>query len=204
MIYAQEFAEFVKRYEMEHAAHDKIYTKAVNDFKVVKLGELSDFHVKSILRPSLLKWGRMGRVLGYRGCDRIAEKLRELAPQFSEFQTLTLASIDIRKRSDKIETLYNDLLNAKWKSDKNKTKRVGPTATAKLLHLTIPDLFMIWDRKIRLSYGFRESGAGYIRFLAKMQRCSRKLGPVLENLSSEYGKSIPKLIDEYNWKKCWG
>jgi hypothetical protein len=199
----EEFSKFVKQYETEYANLDILYLRAVQDFGNVKLNELTDFHVESILRPYLLKWGRMGRVLGYKGCRRIAEKLGEIANQFCEFQNLTLVTVDIIEKSDKIGTLNDEILNAKWKTDKGRTRRVGPTATSKVLHLVNPDLFMIWDSKIRKTYGFKDSGAEYVCFLSIMQNWSKKLGSVVKNLQFQYGKSIAKIIDEYNWKKCW-
>jgi hypothetical protein len=77
---------------------------------------------------------------------------------------------------------YNEILNADWKSEKGKTKRVGPAATAKVLHLVAPDLFMIWDRKIRNDYGFQDSTKEYVRFLFNMQNWIRKLSSVLEKM----------------------
>jgi hypothetical protein len=77
----------------------------------------------------LLKWGRMGRVLGYKGCNRITQKLEEMDTQLAELMAVNLTTVDVRKRSHIIEALYNGILNAKWKSDKGKTRRVGPTAT---------------------------------------------------------------------------
>lgn len=200
---AEEFTQFVKQYERKYSNLDMIYLRAIQDFRGIKLSELTDFHVESILRPYLLRWGRMGRVLGYKGCKRIAEKLGKITNQFSEFQNLTLTKVDIHKKSDEIEALYNDLLNAKWKSDRGRTKRVGPTATSKVLHLAIPDLFMIWDSKIRKSYGFKYIGTEYVRFLAIMQNWSKKLDAIVGNLQVQYGKSLTKIIDEYNWQKCW-
>lgn len=110
----------------------------------------------------------MGRVLGHKGCRRTATKLKEVEHKFKDFQNLSLASIDIRQKSDEIEELYDEVLNAEWISAKGRNKRVGPTATARVLHSIVPDLFMIWDRKIRVDYGFGDSGKEYVRFLINM------------------------------------
>ena len=201
---AEEFVEFVNQYEKKYKVLDMTYFKAVKDIRNIKLDELTHFHVVSILRPYLLKWGRMGRVLGYKGCTRIAEKLGEMKNQFDEFQNQTLTTVDIDEKSNKIKALYDELVNAKWKSDKGRTKRVGPTSTSKVLHLVIPDLFMIWDNKIRKTYEFKDNGIEYVRFLASMQNWCKELGMIVENLQTQYGKSLTKIIDEYNWKKCWG
>ena len=117
--------------------------------------------------------GQNGRVLGYKGCNRITQKLEEMDTQLAELMAVNLTTVDVRKRSHEIEALYNSILNAKWKSDKGKTRRVGPTATSKVLHLVNPDLFLIWDSKIRKTYGFKDSGVEYVRFLASMQKWSK-------------------------------
>jgi hypothetical protein len=80
---------------------------------------------------------------------------------------------------------------------------VGPTATAKVLHLMVPDLFMIWDAKIRVDYGFGNTGKEYVRFLINMQNWIKKLRPILEKMQKDYGKSPTKIVDDYNWIKCW-
>jgi hypothetical protein len=201
---AKEFVEFVEKYEKKHVALDMTYLKALRDFKKLKPNGDGQPDIKSILQPYLLKWGRMGRVLGYKGCNRITEKLEEMANQLAELIAVNLTTVDVRKRSHEIEALYNSILNAKWKSEKGKTKRVGPTATSKVLHLVNPDLFLIWDSKIRKTYGFKDSGVEHVRFLASMQKLSKKLCSVVENLQAQYEKSITKILDEYNWKKCWG
>jgi hypothetical protein len=199
----EEFSKLVKLYENEYKGLDRIYLNALEIFKGNVISTFSYYEVESILHLYLLKWGRMGRVLGYRGCKRIGEKLREMEPQFAGFQQLTLSTIDLNHMSKKIEDIYNELLNAKWESQKGRTKRVGPTATSKVFHMVTPDLFMIWDRRIRNRYGFQDSGEEYLRFLANMQNWLKRLSPTIETLQNNYGKSCTKIIDEYNWKRCW-
>jgi hypothetical protein len=200
---SREFSRLVEQYEDKYEELDRTYLNTIKDFKGI-MGSFGEYEVEFILYPYLLKWGKMMRVLGYKGCSRIGEKLREMEPQLDKFQKLTLSTIDLSQMSDKVEDLYDELLNADWKSDKGRTKRVGPTATAKVLHLAIPNLFMIWDRQIRNCYGFQDSGREYARFIAKMQNWSKKLSTTIKALQEKYGKSCTKIIDEYNWKKCWG
>jgi hypothetical protein len=198
-----EFSRLVKQYEDKYRELDHIYLTAIKDFGGIT-GGFGEYEVECILYPYLLKWGKMMRVLGYKGCSRIGEKLREMEPQLGKFQKLILSTIDLIQMSDKVEDLYDELLNADWESAKGRTKRVGPTATAKVLHLAVPNLFMIWDRKIRNCYGFQDSGREYVRFIANMQNWSKKLNTTIEALQHKYRKSCTKLIDEYNWQKCWG
>ena len=198
-----EFTRIVQAYENKYEALDSIYLSAINGFQKVN-GIFDKNDVESILCPYLLKWGRMGRVLGYKGCYRIGKAINDLKPQLDNFKGANLVTLDLKQNSDDIEDLYNGLLNSKWVSDKGKTKRVGPTATAKVLHLLLPDTFMIWDRKVRNSLNFSDNGSEYLRFLENMQDWNRQLSKTLILMQTKYGKSCTKLLDEYNWKKCWG
>jgi hypothetical protein len=199
----EEFSQLIHQHVKLYKEFDRTYLKAVANFKKSGLCGLSEYEVFSILRPYLLQWGQMGRVLGNKGCRRTSTKLKEIEDKFLNFQNLSLATIDIDLKSDEIEKLYNEILNTQWTSEKGRLKRVGPTATAKVLHLIIPDLFMIWDRKIRVTYGFHDSGKEYMRFLINMQNWIKTLSPILEQMQNEYGKSSTKIVDDYNWIKCW-
>jgi hypothetical protein len=198
---SREFSRLVEQYEDKYKELDRTYLTAIKDFNGI-IGSFGDYEVESILYPYLLRWGKMMRVLGYKGCSRISEKLREMEPQLDKFQKLTLSTIDLSQMSDKVEALYDELLNADWESDKGRTKRVGPTATSKVLHIVAPNVFIMWDRKIRDYYGFKDSGAEYVRFLANMKDWLENLSPRIEELSNKYQKSHTKIIDEYNWLKC--
>ena len=200
---SKDFARIVQQYEEKYKNLDIIYLSAITKYQNGADG-LEKQEVESILYPYLLKWGRMGRVLGYIGCDRIASALQQLKPQLDELNAETLLNIDLNDKSCSIDELYDTLLNSKWKSNLGRTKRVGPTTTAKVLHLALPNLFMIWDRRIREYYEFKDTGSEYFRFLEIMQDWNQKLFKTINSLQEKYGKSSTKLIDEYNWKKCWG
>jgi len=199
----EEFTKLIYQHEKRYKGIDQTYLKAIENIKKDSLCGLSDDELFSTLESYLIDWGHMGRVLGHKGCRRTATKLKEIENTFKDFHTLNLATVDISQKSGEIEELYDEVLNAEWISEKGKTKRVGPTATAKILHLIVPDLFMIWDAKIRVDYGFGDSGKEYVRFLINMQNWIKKLSPLLEKMQKEYGKSPTKIVDDYNWIKCW-
>jgi hypothetical protein len=200
---SEEFTKLIYLHVKLYRETDQTYLESIGRIKKAGLCRLSEEEIFSILKPYLLKWGNMGRVLGIKGCRRTASKLKEIENKFNDFQNLDLATTDIPHESNGIEELYTGILNAEWISEKGRTKRVGPTATAKVLHLIVPDLFMIWDRKIRVAYGFGDSGKEYVWFLVNMQKWIRTLSPILEKMQKDYGKSPAKLIDDYNWIKCW-
>jgi hypothetical protein len=198
----EEFSSLVNSYESRYKKLDSIYVTALQDFKRKKLSKLNYSDVESILHPYLLKWGKMGRVLGFKGCKRIGDKLREMDLQLTKLRQESLSTVKLDRKSSEFADIYDEIMNTKWKSEKGKTKRVGPTAASKALHLVAPNLFMIWDRAIRNHYVFKENGAEYVRFLVSMQIWLKKLKSPIGALQSRYGKSCTKIIDEYNWMKC--
>jgi hypothetical protein len=198
----EEFSNLVDLYESRYKNLDSIYVTALQDFGNKKLSDLNYSDVESVLHPFLLRWGRMGRVLGFKGCKRIGDKLGEMDLQLTKLRQEALLTVDLDRMSSEFVDIYDEIMNTKWKSEKGKTKRVGPTAASKALHLVAPNLFIIWDRAIRNHYVFKENGAEYVRFLANMQTWLKKLKSPISALQSRYGKSCTKIIDEYNWKKC--
>lgn len=200
----EQFSRLVKQYEFKYGELEKTYLIALKDFRDVEASVFSSSALQVILHSYLLKWGRMGRVLGYLGCKRISEKIKEMEPKFATYQRLTLSTVDLNNKAQQIEELYEEILNVNWLSEKGRNKRVGPTSTAKVLHLALPNLLMIWDRRIRNCYGFKDSGRDYVGFLRNMQDWNKKLSTTIEALQNKFGKSCTKLLDEYNWKKCWG
>jgi hypothetical protein len=198
---AEEFSELVEQYEKKCENPDGVYIMVLREFEKRNLQDLSYHDVESVLRPYLLKWGKMGRVLGIRGCQIICDKLKELNPKFAVLRHKALLTFDLDAKL-KFADIYDEIVNAKWETQKGKTRRVGPTSASKTLHLVAPDLFMIWDRTIRNYYGFQETGKEYLRFLVNMKNWLKKLKPTIKKLQAKYQKSSTKIIDEYNWIKC--
>jgi hypothetical protein len=87
------------------------------------------------------------------------------------------------------------------------------TGASKILHVINPNLFVMWDMRIRTAYRVRSGGDGFAysrRFLRKMQEiaraavdeCKQHLG-LTEEEAVHYicgcGDTLAKVIDEYNW-----
>ena len=195
----EDLSKIVEIYEKRYGKLEHIYRDVLRKFGTIKLCNLSEDNIECILNPYFLKWGKMGRVLGFKGVRRIGDRLKEMDAQLSKFQQEDLITLNLDIMSSKIANIYDDIMNTEWLSKKGKMKRVGPTSASKALHLVAPNLFIIWDRAIRNYYGFKDNGEGYIRFLANMQDWIRKLKPTIERLQKRYKKSCTKIIDEYNW-----
>lgn len=92
---------------------------------------------------------------------------------------------------------------------------LGPTGASKALHLLLPQLIVLWDTQIRTDYGIKADADFFLKFqgIAKallegvMNDFVKKHGIDRESALQEilrltYGdkpKSLPKLIDEFNW-----
>ncbi len=86
------------------------------------------------------------------------------------------------------------------KEGKKKDTR-SPVAVAKALHLLAPDFLPLWDDKIARAYGCHysiEPDQKYVAFTYKMQALARQLQ---EHVPPGCGKTLLKLIDEYNYAK---
>lgn len=83
-------------------------------------------------------------------------------------------------------------------------KTVGFTATTKIMHMVIPDLFVMCDENIREEYGCIGNSEGYLNFLRRMQKSAQKT--IKEKTKVEIcrelhncDRDLTKILDEYNY-----
>ena len=199
---SEDFSRIVGIYEKQYEKLELVYRDALANFQVKNLNDFDKDYLVSILTQYLFKWGKMARVLGFKGCETLGSKLITMDSQLKNFKQESLSTIDLTKNAGKITVTYDEIMNTRWKSNRGRIKRVGPTSTSKALHLFSPNLFILWDRAIRNYYGFNDNGIEYTRFLMTMQSWLKELKPTIERLQEQCGKSYTKIIDEYNWIKC--
>ena len=147
---------------------------------------------------------------------RFLEIYRDIFDMVRSFEHKTLIDIDFS--SD-----VNNCLCVTFDRVANccKTRRYESTDASKILHAIVPELFVMWDDKIRNNLvGARRDGRCYAyEFMPNMQgfvkqfldSYIRKNGGDYENASSQISKmthnhTLAKLIDEFNylrftWKK---
>ena len=95
-----------------------------------------------------------------------------------------------------INKLYEQFLVALQIADGKLAGRQSPVAVAKALHLLAPAFFPLWDDKIAKAYNCHYQ---YIPFIQKMKTLTELLAPEVDIEST--GKTLLKLIDEYNYAK---
>jgi hypothetical protein len=102
---------------------------------------------------------------------------------------------------DIINTLFMDFLQALAIHSGKKAGTRSPVAVSKALHLLAPAFFPLWDDKIARAYDCHYSGRPaqkYLSFFYKMKQIATELQPDIETIP---GKTLLKLIDEYNYAK---
>jgi hypothetical protein len=105
----------------------------------------------------------------------------------------------------RIRSLFQAFLDALRICEGKCKGRASPVGVGKALHLLAPGFFPLWDEKIAQAYDcyYDDDAAGqYMTFLSKTKAMAEVLAPQV-NVG---GKTLLKLIDEYNyakWTKGW-
>ncbi|MGF3573673.1 MAG: hypothetical protein ACQXXG_09695 [Candidatus Bathyarchaeia archaeon] len=198
---AEEFRKNVENLIEKYGIVDCIYRQCLEEFSKLEIGQLREEHQTRIIEPFLLTWGRMGRVLGHEGVKAICKKLVALREKIEPVRCKNILSEDINSLRNLIIDLYDDIRKTPFLSKKGKQKEVGPTAASKVLHLTCPDLFVMWDTAIRnKGYGkYNGDGKDYYEFLCEMKDIAKALENTIRELQQRYGERVTRLLDQYNW-----
>ena len=196
----EEFTRAIESFESIHKIPDCIYEQCVKELGTMKVSQLNEISVTRVLKPFLLDWGRMGRVLGSEGPKAINRKIKSIGDKIEPLRKGDLFSIDLEKNRSIIIELFDEICGKTFKNREAKVKRIGPTAASKVLHLLCPDLFMMWDSKIRIKYGQRGVGADYFEFLKQMKHLGVEVKAAIQHLERKYVRRPTKLLDQYNWK----
>ncbi|MDO8528624.1 MAG: hypothetical protein Q7S06_01895 [Nanoarchaeota archaeon] len=124
-------------------------------------------------------------LIGNFDINKFNENIDELEQLFNEFGEKHLRTIKFEEYKEKIIKIYDTL-----------SKQVKSVGATKIMHLRVPEVFVLWDRRIREYYGFRsDSAENYIEFLKKMQEKFKDIK--LE----KNDRSFAKAIDEYNYTR---
>lgn len=117
--------------------------------------------------------------------DNFCEIIKKLEPVFRKFSGQTFEKIDLDKYGSDIKKIFSFLVNIKG---------IEKTGAPKLMHLRVPDVFVMWDVWIRNFYGFKNGDPDdYLNFLKLMQD---KFGNIKKPVSD---RTLAKLIDEHNY-----
>lgn len=145
---------------------------------------------------------------------RFLQIYEDVFPLLKSFENKTIVTIDFTEGTRScLARIFDSLANC------CRTARFESTDTSKILHAIIPDLFVMWDDKIKkATIGVRGSGKDYdgkcyaYEFFPRMQELAKKFldsfvkehGGSYENASMRIsemadGYTLAKLIDEINY-----
>lgn len=138
----------------------------------------------------------------------------EVHPELFNIQNFSILDFDFENITNR--EIIENIFNRFWEYDI--ARNYGPTCISKTLHIINPNLFVMWDKKIRLHYwaqnnNITESGRGYYIFLIDIKSIAEQLidecierynnnNPALfisNNLNIDLPLTLAKFIDEFNY-----
>jgi hypothetical protein len=149
----------------------------------------------------LLTWNHAFYRYGIFDFDKLEDCISKnlaLLDNYRNSNILNYTSAD----DEAIDHLFQEFLTALQIHDGKKKGQRSPVAVAKALHLLAPDFFPLWDYEIARAYGcgyYSSPAEKYLIFFRKSKGMAEKLQPSVNPKSM--GKTLLKLIDEYNYAK---
>ena len=208
---------------------DKFYFSLMNnaDF-IAKLHDNPNTLTDSEIRDNLLKFLHQWSTRGVpKNCaGSLLEKIISIHPHLAALRSNNVCittvsfqdSLTVNGTERSIEAVIKDCYKAIIG-----VKGCGPTATAKILHILYPELFVMWDGPILEHFkptGIRGSATGYFKFLEIMKanaqevltsfQAQSSLSPASTHQQSPENylsvqldhnppKTMAKYLDEYYW-----
>jgi len=183
---------YVKLFE-DSAKLEEKYEKAVKEMQRINLKDITEQDVEGVIKPFLLDWGRMGRVLGKRKYWDWERKLKNLIKEYSSmlvnFRVENLGRIEHFEREIKeIYCKFREIL--------------GITAAGKTLHLICPNFFPLWDNNIRsaFSQAFDIEDEDYYAFMLKVRDFISGYEETFLKLAKRYNRNMLRIFDEFAWQ----
>lgn len=167
--------------------------KAINEYKPDKAyGLLSKYPWNNL--DSVIEFVRIWnkRVPVGKNKDKIKETILSLKTEFNSLGNYCLENLEFTQENmELIKKIFNKLSETALKY----------TGTTKLMHGMNPKLFVMWDKGICIHYGVYPNSTGYINFMKLMQEEIKELLKKYskEEIIKKTNRTLPKLIDEYNW-----
>ena len=116
--------------------------------------------------------------------ENFKKLVNNLKPYFEKFKGESIETINFDNHKKDIKYIFQELSNIKG---------IQYTGASKLMHLTIPEVFVMWDAYIRKAWGLKEGKEeDYFNFLKLMQK-------EFKEMEKSKDRTLSKLIDEYNY-----
>jgi hypothetical protein len=193
----EEFLRGIKAFE-QHVKRDAMYNTAT---LLTKMFWGEPAKMADGLGVLLLTWNQAfyrygGLDLDFDGLERCISNNMERLTSFRRRDIFSLSHEDERN----IKSMFAEFLEALQIKIKGNRTRRSPVSAAKALHVLAPRFFPLWDFAIAEGYGCRyheEPEEKYLLFCKGMKTIAAQA----KDMASESGRSLLKLIDEYNFAK---
>ncbi|MHA1231017.1 MAG: hypothetical protein ACTSPQ_10255 [Candidatus Helarchaeota archaeon] len=193
------FEEIVEKYEYEFGIKECLYEKTIKEFSSLTLDKLNVKRAKIIIKYYLHDWGSMTRVIPSRNFIDIIDLIQKNSNEIKYLRKYKFTD-NLSIVRTKIIDIFDKFSQKEFKKGgTGLKKRFGDVFASKILHLCIPDLFIMWDTRIKNSKNLNGTGNDYFQFLLQMKDLYIKLKKTILALSIKYNRPITKIIDEYNW-----
>lgn len=172
------------------------------------LGNINQRHVEQILIPFLNKWKCR---LPYQCAQRLTSVMQETEQWLPNLRGLHIEDVDflapikVGSEAMRVFALVEKIF-APIQLVKAGRRTVGFTATSKILHMAIPELFVMCDKRIREKYGCEGNAAGYANFMLRMNLLASDLisqahgnKQSILDCSQWKGRTLARLLDNYNY-----
>lgn len=172
------YSDFLKRCENYHRTKDALYA-ANNYLEIISdrktWDDLDSLTIEVIehdlFSKYLFDWGKMNRSFAInkrKACYQLLlETIQKESGNIQDLRKLRIESVqlDSGPSHEKVKSVY--LAFRDFCSDVAKKQ---PTASAKILHIMVPNLFVIWDWKyVRSKLRLGTDPASYLRYLKQKQ-----------------------------------
>lgn len=217
MIDYKELLEAAEMFKEDPLAYDESYFEAKGNINWQDLGSASIAEINDVVLWFLNKWKCRIPVTDS-VATRIKESFQICVPFLEALKVEKLEDVDFMgvKFIDAHKMSNRQIIRLTFANFSSIGQRFRNVAASKTLHMINPRLFMMWDNAIGEYYGLKLDPFSYAyKFMPLMKEkansaiksmmddlgCSRKVA-TNEISSSCDGKTLAKLIDEYNWVKA--
>lgn len=211
----KELFEAAKRFKNYPASYDYIYTRARRtDWQ--NLNTLTTEQIRNeVIRGFLNPWKcRLPNTVERANAIKTTYKEALFYLRALSDETLQDIGFDEIKQVDDQKINHSQIIHHLFSRFSGMCDEFRPVPASKLLHMIRPALFVMWDQDIgREKYGMKLSAYNYAyKFMPLMKKeaneaidiymkervCDRDTA-IREIMATCYGKTLAKLVDEYNW-----
>lgn len=139
------------------------------------LDNVKTIHVRDVMVPFLNKWQCR---LSYKCVPALTTALQRTERWLQPLRGLNIEDIGLLEpieiKNEEIRTFsLIEKVSETIQKVRAGRRTVAFTATSKILHMAVPNLFVMCDEKIRKAYGCEGNSAGYANFMLRMNLFAR-------------------------------